>query len=57
LAGGPLLATENAELSTVTAFKLHVLFEVVYAVVGGIPSVSSLDGAVFVSGGIDEDTT
>ncbi len=56
-AGGPLSGTQNAEPSTVTAFKLHVFFEVIYAVVGGIPSVSSLDGAVLVPGGIDENTT
>jgi len=57
LAGGPLLATENAEPSTVTAFELHVLLEVGDAVVGSIPSVTALDGAVFVPGGIDENTT
>ncbi len=45
-AGGPLPGTQNAEPSTVTAFELHVLLEVVYAVVGGIPSVCSLDGAI-----------
>jgi len=56
-AGGPLSATQNAEPSSVSAFKLHVFLEVIYAVVGGIPSVSSLDGAVLIPGSIDENTT
>jgi len=45
-AGGPLSATQNAEPSTVTAFELHIFLEIVDAVVGSIPSVSSLDGAI-----------
>jgi len=56
-AGGPLSATQNAEPSTVTAFELHVLFEVVYAVVGGIPSRTLLDGAIIIPRGHDEYTT
>ena len=56
-AGGPLLASQNAEPSSVTAFELHILLEVVDAVVGGIPSVAALDGAIFIPRGIDEDTT
>jgi len=57
LAGGPLLTTENAEPASVPAFELHILLEVVYAVVGGIPSARALDGAVFIPRCIDENTT
>ncbi len=57
MAGGPLLTTENAEPASVSAFELHILLEVVYAVVGSIPSATALDGAIFIPRGIDEDTT
>ncbi len=56
-AGGPLPATQNAEPATVPAFELHILLEVVYAVVGGIPRRTFLDGAIFIPGGVDENTT
>jgi len=56
-AGGPLSATQNAESTAISAFELHVLLEVIDAVVGRIPSAAALDGAIFIPRGVDEDTT
>ncbi len=55
--GVHLSATQNAEPSSVTAFELHVFFEIVDAVVGSIPSVAALDGAIFIPRRIYENTT
>ncbi len=56
-AGGPLSVTQNAESTAISAFELHILLEVINAVVGGIPCRTFLDGAILIPRGVDENTT